>query len=162
MLIMVIHGKQVYQLLCVCVCFSAFSKFIYLFLAVLGVRCCVQALSSCGEWGPLFIVVHRLLIAVDSLVAEHRLQEHGPQQLWHVGSVVVAQGLSSCGSRALEHRLGSCGARAQLLCGVWDPPGPGLEPVSPALAGRFPTTVPPGKSQLVLILFEISAYFDYS
>ena len=29
---------------------------------------------------------------------------------------------------------------------MWDPPGPGFEPVSPALAGRFPTTVPPGKS----------------
>ncbi|XP_054941306.1 PHD finger-like domain-containing protein 5A isoform X1 [Physeter macrocephalus] len=27
-------------------------------------------------------------------------------------SVVVARGLSSCGSRALEHRLSSCGARA--------------------------------------------------
>ena len=29
---------------------------------------------------------------------------------------------------------------------MWDLPGPGLEPVSPALAGRFLTTVPPGKS----------------
>ena len=28
--------------------------------------------SSCGEWG-LLIVVHRLLIAVASLVVEHRL-----------------------------------------------------------------------------------------
>ena len=30
----------------------------------------------------------------------------------HAGSVVVAQGLSSCGSRALERRLSSCGAWA--------------------------------------------------
>ena len=29
---------------------------------------------------------------------------------------------------------------------MWDLPGPGLEPVSPALAGRFLTTEPPGKS----------------
>ena len=29
------------------ICFS------YLFLAVLGVHCCTQALSSCGEWGLL-------------------------------------------------------------------------------------------------------------
>ena len=28
---------------------------------------------------------------------------------------------------------------------MWDLPGPGLEPVSPALAGEFLTTVPPGK-----------------
>ena len=31
---------------------------------------------------------------------------------------------------------------------MWDLPGPGLEPVSPALAGRFLTTAPPGKSLL--------------
>ena len=30
--------------------------------------------------------------------------------------------------------------------GMWDLPGPGLEPMSPALAGRFLTTAPPGKS----------------
>ena len=30
---------------------------------------------------------------------------------------------------------------------MWALPGPGIEPVSPALAGGFLTTVPPGKSQ---------------
>ena len=29
---------------------------------------------------------------------------------------------------------------------MWDLPGPGLNPVSPALAGGFLTTAPPGKS----------------
>ena len=29
---------------------------------------------------------------------------------------------------------------------MWDPPRPGLEPVSPALAGGFLTTVPQGMS----------------
>ena len=29
---------------------------------------------------------------------------------------------------------------------MWDLPGPGLEPVSPVLAGGFLTTAPPGKS----------------
>ena len=33
-----------------------------------------------------------------------------------------------------------------MLCGMWDLPGPGLEPVSPALAGGFLTTAPAGKS----------------
>ena len=28
---------------------------------------------------------------------------------------------------------------------MWDLPGPGLEPVSPASAGGFLTTAPPGK-----------------
>ena len=56
-----------------------------------------------------------------------------------------SMGFSSCGSQALEQRLSSCGARALLLRSMWDLPGPGLEPVSPALAGGFLTTAPPGK-----------------
>ena len=48
-----------------------FYLFIYLFLAALGLRCCVQAFSSCSEQGLLFVAVHGLLIAVASLVAEH-------------------------------------------------------------------------------------------
>ena len=47
--------------------------FIYLFLAALGLRCCVRSFSSCSEQGLLFIVVRRFLIAVASLVAEHGL-----------------------------------------------------------------------------------------
>ena len=47
--------------------------FIYLFMAVLGLRCCVQAFSSCSERGLPFTAVHGLLIAVASLVAEHGL-----------------------------------------------------------------------------------------
>ena len=69
----------------------------------------------------------------------------GARALGMQASVVVARRLSSCGLQALERRLSSCGTRAQLLCGMWDLPGPGLEPVSPALAGGFLTTAPPGK-----------------
>ena len=54
-------------------------------------------------------------------------------------------GFSSCGLRALERWLSSCGAWASLLRGMWELPGPGLEPLSPALAGGFLTTAPPGK-----------------
>ena len=87
-------------------------------MAVLGLRFCARAFSSCGERGPLFIAVCGSLTIAASLVAEHRLQ---------------------------TRRLSSCGSRAQLLRGTWDPPRPGLEPVSPALAGRFSTTAQPGK-----------------
>ena len=55
-------------------------------------------------------------------------------------------GFSSCGTRALAHRLSSCGARASALRAMWDLPGPGIEPMSPALAGGFLTTAAPGKS----------------
>ena len=46
---------------------------IYLFLAVLGLRSCTRAFSSCGEQGLLFVAVRGLLIAVASLVVEHGL-----------------------------------------------------------------------------------------
>ena len=119
-------------------------------MAALGFRCCVQSFSSCGELGLLFRCGAR---------ASHcgGFSCCGAQALGAWASVVVAHGLSSCGSRALECRLSSCGAWAQLLCGMWDPPGPGPEPMSPALAGEFLTTVPPGKPRTeFLILFNLN------
>ena len=65
-----------------------------------------------------------------------------------------AHALSNCRSWALECRLNRCGARAKLLHGMWNLPGPGIKPVSPALAGRFLTTELPGRS--CAILFEKS------
>ena len=47
--------------------------FNFFLLAVLGLRCCVLAFSSCGERGLLFVAVRGLLTAVASLVAEHGL-----------------------------------------------------------------------------------------
>ena len=46
----------------------------------------MQAISSCGEQGLLFVAVRWLLIEVASLVAEHRLES--------TGSVATVQGLS--------------------------------------------------------------------
>ena len=101
-------------------------------MAVLGLRFCARAFSSCRKRGPLFIAVRGPLTIAASLVAEHRLQ--------------------MC-------RLSSCGSRAQLLRGMWDLPRPGLEPVSPALAGRLSTTVPPGKPQEFLLCpFSVIPY----
>ena len=61
--------------------------------------------------------------------------------------VVVTRGLSSCGLRALGCAgFSSCDVQAQLLCSMQDLPGPVIEPMSPALADEFLTSVPPGKS----------------
>ena len=95
--------------------------FIYLFLALLGLRCCVWAFCSCGERGLLFVAMHGLLIAVAPLVAEHGVQARGLQQLWHAGSVVVARGLQSSGSAVVAHGL-SC----SVACGIF--PDQGLNP----------------------------------
>ena len=105
---------------------------IYLFLAVLGLRFCVRASSSCGKWGPLLIAACGPLTIAAPPAAEHRLQ---------------------------TRRLSSRGPRAQSLRGMWDPPRPGLEPVSPAPAGGFSTTVPPGKPLFFLILCCMSCLY---
>ena len=93
-------------------------------MTVLSLRFCARAFSSCGKWGPLFIAVRGSLTIAASLVVEHRLQ---------------------------TRRLSDCGSRAQLLRGMWDLPRPGLEPMSPALAGRFSTTAPPGKPFILFL-----------
>ena len=91
-------------------------------MAVLGPRFCARALPSCGKRGPLLTAAlgGPPTIAA-SPVAEHRLQTRRPS---------------------------NCGSRAQPLRGTRDPPRPGLEPASPALAGRLPTTAPPGKPDM--------------
>ena len=68
-------------------------------MAVLGLRFCARAFSSCGKWGALFIAVRGPLTIAASPIAEHRLQ---------------------------TRRLSSCGSRAQLPRGMWDLPRPGL------------------------------------
>ena len=109
--------RFVHVVLCISSSFFLFY-FIFLILAVLGLRFCARAFSSCGKRGPLLIAVRGPFTIAASLVAEHRLQ---------------------------MRRLSSCGSRAQSLRGMWYLPRPGFEPVSPALAGRFSTTAPPGK-----------------
>ena len=99
--------------------FFFFQIYLFIYFWLCWVLVSVRGLfSSCGKRGPLFIAVRGPLTIVASLVAEHRLQ---------------------------THRLSSCGSRAWMLRGMWDLPRPGLEPVSPALAGGLSTTVPPGK-----------------
>ena len=117
-------------------------------MAELGLRCCTWALSSCGEqgatprrgaWAP-----HH------SGLSCRRAQAPGTYT-----SAVAAHRLSSCGSRTPERRLSNSDARAQSLRGMQDPPGLGLEPVSPALAGGLPTTAPAGKSLINLFIHPL-------
>ena len=55
----------------VVVFFLSLLKYIYLFLAMLGAPCFVQAFSSCDKQRILFIVMLGLSIVVASFVAEH-------------------------------------------------------------------------------------------
>ena len=88
-------------------------------MAVLGLRFCARAFSSCGKRGPLFIAVRGPLTIAASLVVEHRLQ---------------TRRLSNCGSRAVAPRhVASSQTRArtrvpcigrQILnhCATWEAP----------------------------------------
>ena len=87
----------------------------------------------CFVWGL------GLLLAVASLV-EHKL--------WgSLASVIAAQVLSSCSSRALEPGLRSCGAEAQLPSSMWYLPGAGFKPMYPELVGGFLTIGATRKAQ---------------
>ena len=76
-------------------------NYLFIYLAVLRLRFCARASSSCGKRGPLFIAVHGPLTIVTSLVAEHRLQ---------------------------MRRLSNCGSWDQLLRGMWIFPDQGSNP----------------------------------
>ena len=92
--------------------------------------CCAGAFSPCGAWAS-------------------------PCGAWasHCG------GFFCCGAQALGHRLSGCGAWASLTQDMWDLPRPGIEPVSPALAGGCLTTGPPEKSESLLFCGICSVLF---
>ena len=96
-------------------------------MPVLGLHRSEGFFSSCGEGGLLSL-----------RWAGFSLQSVGPRCV----------GFGSCGSWAPGSRLSSCGAWAELLLHLWSVPGPGIEPMSPALAGGLFTTAPPGEPQV--------------
>ena len=108
----------------------------------------MQLFSSCGERGSSAVQPARVAGAPGSvrashcgtsLVAEHRLAGTWLQQVPHRAQ--------DCGLQTPERKLRNGAAWAQLLLGIWTLPGPGIEPMSPVLAGRFFTTEPPGRPQ---------------
>ena len=103
------------------VCSSFLKKLViyYIFLTVLGLHRCARALSSCGKW--------------------ELLPSCGAEASHCSGACCRAWALECLGFR-------SCGTWAWLPCSMWDLPRPRIEPMSHALAGRFSTTGPSGKS----------------
>ena len=99
-----------------------FLNFIYFWICLVFIATYRLSLVV-ASWGYPLVAMHRLLTAVASLA-----MEHGPR---------------AC-------RLSSHSTRAYLLHGMWNLPRPGIEPVTPALVGRFLTTGPSGKSSPLL------------
>ena len=108
---------------------TAFLLFIFLF-GCPGSSVLVWLFSSCSGWGYSPVVVCSLLIAVASRC--------GAQALG-------CTGFRSCDAWVQPLQLPGSRVRAWLLHSIHDPPGPRMESVSPALAGRFFTSEPPWK-----------------
>ena len=113
------------------------KKNIYLFMAVLGLCCCKQVFS-------------RLQRAGATLTSLYMQASHGGGfpccRAWEALQHVVSRALGHEDSAVAVCGLSSCGSWAQLLHSRSDLPGPGIEPMSPALAGGFLTTGPPEES----------------
>ena len=85
----------------------------------------------------------------------------GSSSLPGLSVVVASRGIFQCGMQAshcgvfsfwrawaLECKFSSYGTWTFLPHDMWDHPGPCIKPVSPALAGGFLSTAPPGKSYI--------------
>ena len=114
---------------------------------MLGLRCCsvLSLVAASGGYSSLRCVgfsLHWLLLLQSTSSRHTGFNSCG------VGSVDAALGLQS-------HCLSSCSTWVYLSCSTWDLPKSGIEPVSPALAGGFLTTGPPGKSDFMSVLVPV-------
>ena len=125
-----------YQFFVFCFCvffFFFFFKtvlFIYFWRGLVFITSHGLSLGAAGR-GCSLVVVWRLLI-------------------WWL--LTVAHGLLGMQAAVVAAlRLGRCSTWDLLLCGTWDLPRRGIEPMYPAMAGQFLTTGPPGKPSAILI-----------
>jgi len=121
----------------------------FIFVPVLGLRCWAGFLQL--QWGGLF----------SSCGA--RASHCSGFSFWGA-QVLGCMGFSTCGSWAVEHRL------IVVVHECVDLPGSRIEPMSPALAGRFLSTAPPGKptksikkkqkqkTETLVLLYSVSAF----
>ena len=132
---------------------SFLSVFIYLFYSCAG---------SSLLLGLSLVVVSRGLSSLQcsgfSVWWLLLLQRTDSRHLGFSSCGVWTHSLGLPGSRA--HGLSSCGVWTWSPCSMWNLPGSGIKPISPALAGGFLTTGPPGKSSsLILSLSPFLPYF---
>ena len=115
----------------VCVFFNRFSFFLFFILGCTGssllhgLSLDVTSKAYSSFWCSGFLLPWFLL-------------------LWIIGC--RCEGFSSCSLQSLEQVSVSYGRQVQLLCNMWNLPRPGIQPMSPAMAGGFLSAVPLGKS----------------
>ena len=148
--------------------FVALWAFLELWLAGAALCCCRWAsrcggfprlehrLGHCDSWASLIRSrCPRLWARARPLWLVGFTDPQPVPQAQRAGSATVTHGLhcSAAGAPGSAHRLGHCDSWARLLCSMWELPRPGIEPMSPALAGWFFITEPPGKPCWTLYFF---------
>ena len=153
-----------------CRCSEPHKRCSFIFLLVCFSSGCILKNEVLLGWGNLTVSLTFVCVMVTYLTPEQGVRDCGVWfflllffeifiDFWLCCAVSSAGEwglLSSCGAQAsfcsafslvAEHGLQSAGsvAKAYSPHGMWDLPGPGIEPVSLALAGGFLTTGPPGK-----------------
>ena len=101
--------------------------------------------SGCRKWRALQLQGGRLIAGLSSCSVRSRACEP-------LSCSMRARQLQTAG-----HGPSRCCTRAQVLLGTWDPPAPGIEATCPALAGRFFSTEPPGKSSILFLKAELTS-----
>ena len=121
----------------VCMPSSGMNLFFLLQIEDLGQLCCQMMVS-------IFLFIYIFCCAGSSLLLRGLslvLSEWGLLFRWCSVRASHCSNFSCCGAWALGlEGFSSCGAGPQLPRGMWGLPGPGIETMSPALAGRFLST----------------------
>ena len=79
---------------------------------------------------------------------------------WGPLFIAVRGPLTITASLVAEHRLSNGGSRAQLLRSIWDLPRPGIEPVSPALAGRLNHCATREARKTILLAYALYCFIN--
>ena len=154
MFTIVLLKEFVYLLLFTYFLFILFSYLLFTYLLIfgfMGLSCCAQASSSWVNGDSFLVAMSGLLLrGLLSCCSEWASNCGGSS--CRRAQAVGRLGFTSCSSRAPENGVSSCGSWAQLSCGIWDLPGPGIKSMFPALEGEFLTTRPPEKSPKMIIM----------
>ena len=122
---------------------------LFFFLLVApGLHCFVWAFSSCRKWG--YSSLWCTGFSLQSLLL-----------LTSPGSRCSGFGSGSTWAQEWRHWLSSCGTWASLLCSMQNLREPGIEPLSPTLAGGFLSTVLPRKSCSRLLFVFMYCFFGH-
>lgn len=119
-------------------------RFIYVFMAVLGLHCCAWIFSSCSKQGPLPNHDTHVSHLLWSLLLQNTGSKH--------------TGFSSCSAWAQQLWLQCSRAPAQNWVhrpiGMWDLPTSEIELVFLALVGGLLPTEPPGKPEIFFFILH--------